>query len=133
MPQEGLMMQAMLGNGLYQYPDVKLYNAAARLPKEYRPTVPVRMVETDWNKRPTNAWIDNTKNDQINVSSTSKIYKDGDLDRLAGTLAHETVHTKGDPLEQEAYNTEAEVLRLLNPKKNKKRLEDILLLKRMYK
>lgn len=117
---------------LAMYPDTKVYRAAMMLPQSYRPG-PIKMVANDWKGRPTNAWVDQLDRGHVNVSSTSPIYQKGDFDRLAASLAHEAIHQTGDTSEQRAYDREAEVLRMLGEKRNRKRLADIETLRERYK
>lgn len=108
---------------LAMYPEERIYNAAGLLEEGERPTVPVRMRQNDWKKRPTNAWVDNLNPSEINLSTTSPIYQNRDLPRLAATLGHEQIHIGGQPEERDAYEREASILRRTG--KNRKRLGDI--------
>lgn len=111
---------------LAQYPDAKLYNAASMLDEADRPKVPVRLVDNDWKRsRPATAWFDSAKPDAIHVSKNSPTFKSGNLPRLAATLAHESVHSNGEPNELPAYEKERSELLRLDPQNSSKRVRDI--------
>lgn len=118
---------------LAQYPDARMYNAAAMLPAEERPKVPVRMVNNDWAKsRPTPMWFDSAKPDHISVSTGSPSYKKSDMPRLAAMLAHEAIHSGGQMDEIPGYEQESKVLHRLGQGKSQ-RIKDIEEIKKRFK
>jgi hypothetical protein len=124
-----ILFDSLLMDELARFPDVKLYNASAKLTPEERPTVPVRLGDKDWNIRPTNAWVDQREPGVIYVNKNAPIYQKGNLPRIAASLAHEALHANGaDLTEQKPYEREAAVLKRLDPKGSKKRIADIAVL-----
>lgn len=116
---------------LSQYPDVSLYNAAARLRPEHRPTVPVRLytdpgpVYALWGSppNPDASAVVGPKNDVIFVNATKSSYRD--LDRLAAVLAHEQRHVEGGS-EFDAQLREYQVLKALSSRwKSNPRLKQL--------
>lgn len=113
---------------LVQYPDVKLYNAAAKLRPEDRPIHPVRLIDPDPNKYPVFRRKTNIEgmvdmsNKRININRLGDGYKTGNIERLAGTLAHEAEHMRRlsvdnmDFAEGPAYERQYNALRKIGAK-----------------
>lgn len=112
--------QSLFGSGarqLIQYPDERLYNAAAKLRPEDRPTVPVRLfddpkpVYQKFGMPPHNAdGLVGPDKDTIYVSRKRPSY--GNPESLAALMAHEQAHVRGAD-ETGARNKEYDVLKSL--------------------
>ena len=123
---DNLIAQALMDSGVMHFPDEKLYKAATLLTPEERPNVPVRVVDIPQRGalkgRKIEAAVD-MSNKTIGVNREGEQgYKSGNLQRLAGILAHEQEHMrrlKTDPLdfsEEPAYAKQYEVLKRLGAK-----------------
>lgn len=123
---------------LTQYPDVGLYNAAAKMKPEHRPTVPVRLYddpepvykEFGSKPNPLATAVVGPKKDKIYVNRKSNAY--GNRERLAGVLAHEQRHVEGGD-EIQAKLRELEVLEALTGRwKSNPRLKELRQFKALF-
>ena len=107
-------------SSLAQYPDRRLYNAAAMLSPEDRPSVPVRITDNPAvqferyrnypNKELPEAFVIPDKLNEIYVNSRKPMLNN--KYRLAASLGHEQVHIRGGD-ELAARRREVEILRQL--------------------
>lgn len=136
MPLHGLMMQSMLNNGFYQYPETSLYKAATHLTPAERPTVPVRVVDPkefydgEAVRNKTVNGFTTPEKDHVYISKHSPMLKDPK--QLAGVMAHEQRHVMGDS-ESPAYALQAAVLKRLGSSKYMKDIDQYSLLSTMLK
>jgi len=104
-----LLIDLLVNSQLAHYPDKKLYNAATLLTPEERPTAPVQL-----NKRMMGATYNpNTRLITVGTKDAGSAYQSRHLRRLAALLAHEGVHSKGDPNEPAAYQQQIDTLKRL--------------------
>lgn len=115
----------LIDSGLVQYPDTRLYNAAAALKPEERPKTPVRLTGKDWKK----PYLELGGNPMMGQYNTPRAFSngrivyvnDGNKDyknpaKLSGILAHEAYHNEkgnnpGNPEEHGAIQREIGVLK----------------------
>lgn len=103
---------ALMNDGVAQYPDEKLYEAASLLTPEERPTAPVRI--QPYKLSTTEARYDPAGKD-IQLGRQGQAYR-GPIHRLAAALAHEGIHSRGDADEPAAYQRQHDVAKRLGEK-----------------
>jgi len=105
-PVSAISPSSGIAHELLQYPDVRVYNAAAKLKPEDRPDVPVRIAGKEFFGRGilSNFQFEGAAGDnKILVNKNGRAYGDkNDPYKLAGTLAHEQQHIRNyrkDPMD----------------------------------